>query len=443
MQDAIRQVKSELGRNAVILHTRRLHKGGLFGFLAKEYFEVMAAVDTAPKQQSKPATPGLSPQPVNPLPLAAPMAQPNAAQAALESSSLQIQLPAEKPEPVKIPEQITSVSDQVIAATPPILVQTQPQTTVDFVPINGVQLQDLSRQTTVDEQHKQEIQSLRNDLYKLEQLMEQVVSRLPAQNLSSEQLSLQKQLIDRLVNEDIEAEVAAILTSNLPSTLKLSDTNAVNTFLQDKLSNHFNNVEPITLKEGTCQIAAFIGPTGVGKTTTIAKLAAAFSIREGYRIALITADTYRIAAIEQLKTYADIIGIPFDVVYTPQDFKSALENHSDKDLILVDTAGRSPKNQQHIDELQALLAIEPTIQTHLVMSLTTKYKEALEIVDCFGVCSPTRFLFTKMDEATNLGTVVNLLHYSPAALSYITTGQNVPDDIEFADPERLASLVLR
>jgi len=213
--------------------------------------------------------------------------------------------------------------------------------------------------------------------------------------------------------------------------------------LRERILPYFRHVEGINVRAGYCKVVALVGPTGVGKTTTIAKLAANFALREKYRVALITADTYRIAAVEQLKTYADLIGIPIEVVYTPQELQEALYRHQDKQLVLIDTAGRSPANQPQMAELETLLAVDSTIEKHLVLSATTKFTECLSTVQRFQDCNPQKYLFTKIDEACNMGTVFSLMYHSPRPLSYITTGQNVPDDIEQADPERLTNLMLR
>ena len=209
------------------------------------------------------------------------------------------------------------------------------------------------------------------------------------------------------------------------------------------MTAHFQDVAGINVRPAYCKVAALIGPTGVGKTTTVAKLAANFALKEKYRVALVTADTYRIAAVEQLKTYADLIGIPIEVVYTPQELRSALYRHQDKQLVLIDTAGRSPANQPQMAELEALLAVDENIEKHLVLSATTKFSDCLQAVQRFQPSKPQKYLFTKLDEASNLGTLFNLMFHAPKTMSYLTTGQNVPDDIELADPNRLTTLMLR
>ena len=179
-------------------------------------------------------------------------------------------------------------------------------------------------------------------------------------------------------------------------------------------------------------IVALVGPTGVGKTTTIAKLAANFALFEGKSVGLITIDTYRIAAVEQLKTYSEIINLPIEVVYTAADFKRALQNLSDKQLILIDTAGRSQKNKQQIRELRHFFNGRPLNETHLVLSANTKLEDLLETADSFKELNVNRLIFTKLDETNSLSNVVEVAEKLRIPLSYVTTGQSVPEDIEVA-----------
>jgi len=179
-------------------------------------------------------------------------------------------------------------------------------------------------------------------------------------------------------------------------------------------------------------IVALVGPTGVGKTTTIAKLAANFALFEGKSVGLITIDTYRIAAVEQLKTYSEIINLPIEVVYTAADFKRALQNLSDKQLILIDTAVRSQKNKQQIRELRHFFNGRPLNETHLVLSANTKLEDLLETADSFKELNVNRLIFTKLDETNSLSNVVEVAEKLRIPLSYVTTGQSVPEDIEVA-----------
>jgi len=363
IQDAMAQVKSDLGRDAVILHTRRYRKGGFCGFFAKDMVEVMAALDTVQ-------------QPLQPL------------QPAIEK-----RIPAPQ------------VAPQVII-----------------------------RPTEEDPK----VTALQLEIATMRKMIEQVLIQLPRKEKYC------SSLFDLLQKNDIDTTIAENLLQGLPDESSPGDNpEMARELLLERIGNYLQRVEGINLTDTSCKTVAFIGPTGVGKTTTIAKLAATFALSQGHKVALITADTYRISAVEQLKTYAEIIDVPIEIVYTPDELKAAIYRHRDKRLILVDTAGRSPRNQFQLAELQALLAVDPYIETHLVLSTTTKYADALEIVNRFSVCSPTKFLFTKLDESANLGTLFNLLYQFPATLSYVTTGQNVPDDIELANSSVLANLILR
>ena len=347
MQEAMSQVKLELGRDAVILNTRKFHKGGFMGMFSKEKIEVVAAVDS---------------------PMAANVAKSNAK---------------------------TEESRMIPKPT-----------------------------------------SLQTELTSMRQMMEQVLYRLPTLDKKN------SPVITYLLDKDIDLSVAETLSEGI-SNESLVNNDGVKKLLHSKICKLFTRIDGISIPTVGCRKVALIGPTGVGKTTTIAKLAAYFSIHENYKVALITADTYRIAAVEQLKTYADIIGIPLEIVYTAAELKDALTKHQDKNLVLIDTAGRSPSNDEHLAELQTLLSVSPYMETHLVLSATTKTRDALQIIKKFAICAPQKLLFTKVDEASNVGTIVNILYHFPTILSYITTGQNVPDDIEVADAEKLANLMLR
>ncbi len=189
-------------------------------------------------------------------------------------------------------------------------------------------------------------------------------------------------------------------------------------------------------------VVALIGPTGVGKTTTIAKLAANLKLREKSRVGLITIDTYRIAAIDQLKKYADILDSRLRVVASPEDMRDAVASMNDCEFILIDTAGRSPNDSMKLSELKTFLAAAQPDEVHLVTS-TTSNQAAIELaLTKFGDLNVNKLIFTKLDEAAKVGAVLNILTKVNKPLSYITTGQDVPDDIEVAQGRRLAQLIL-
>ena len=187
---------------------------------------------------------------------------------------------------------------------------------------------------------------------------------------------------------------------------------------------------------------ALVGPTGVGKTTTIAKLAAIYRLRENKRVGLITVDTYRIAAVEQLRTYAEIIDLPMEVVSTPREMREATARMSDMDLVLLDTAGRSPRDEVKIQELKSMLAEAKPEEVHLVVSAVASARSLSKTAEQFSTVGTTSLIVTKIDEATALGGLVSLARNSGLPLSFLTDGQNVPDDIQQANARNLADLIV-
>jgi flagellar biosynthesis protein FlhF len=185
-----------------------------------------------------------------------------------------------------------------------------------------------------------------------------------------------------------------------------------------------------------------VGPTGVGKTTTIAKLAANFRLRDRHNVGLITVDTYRIAAVEQLRTYADIIDLPMEVVSTPREMREAVCRLSHLDLVLMDTAGRSPRDELKLQELKTMLSEAAADEVHLVLSATAGAHALKKTARHFADVGTTGLILTKLDEAIGLGNLLPLLRGCDLPMSYVTNGQKVPDDIQAADRERLAAATL-
>ncbi|MEM8681142.1 MAG: flagellar GTP-binding protein [Planctomycetota bacterium] len=199
---------------------------------------------------------------------------------------------------------------------------------------------------------------------------------------------------------------------------------------------------PLHTTPGTCRTVALVGPTGVGKTTTIAKLAANLRLREKKQVGLITVDTYRIAAVEQLRTYADIIDLPMEVVSTPREMREAMHRMEHLDLVLMDTAGRSPRDEIKLQELKVMLAEAGADEVHLVMSATAGNRALATTAAPFSGGGAPAMLHTKHDEATGLGHHHRLLRDCPLPVSYLTNGQNVPEDIQVASADRLAGWML-
>lgn len=187
---------------------------------------------------------------------------------------------------------------------------------------------------------------------------------------------------------------------------------------------------------------ALLGPTGVGKTTTVAKIAANLKLNHGRKVALITSDTFRIAAIEQLQTFANIAGIPLSVVYSPTEMQQEIERYRNYDFILIDTVGRSQKNQRQLKELKEFLDAADPHERHLVLSLTNGKRTLFDVATRFSDLNPNRFIFTKLDESTTPGVMLNLLYKFQLPVSYLTTGQTVPTDLRPARLKEMAKLIL-
>jgi len=271
--------------------------------------------------------------------------------------------------------------------------------------------------------------------------MKTMLASMMAANQPKEVVTIQDTLRRQEVRED--------LCEDLSSKVSVADVNldSLDPRAVSVLSGYLGQVMKFTdgLKLGAhgSRVVAFIGTTGVGKTTTLAKVAAHFVLEANLKGALITADTYRISAVEQLKKYAEILGLPVEVVYSAADLKKAIARHRSKDFILVDTAGRSQYNEFQMEELKELLAAHPRMEKHLVVSATTKEEDVTEIMTRFSACKPDRIIFTKTDETRTIGMVVNLLAGDGLPLSFLSNGQSVPDDILPATADRLAELLLR
>ena len=221
------------------------------------------------------------------------------------------------------------------------------------------------------------------------------------------------------------------------------DSKAARTHLVAAIGREIEVAGPILSIPRQRRLVALVGPTGVGKTTTTAKLAAHYRLREQRRVGLITVDTYRIAAVDQLRTYADIIDLPMEVASTPHEMRQAIGRLADLDLILMDTAGRSPRDEAQIQELKLLLDEAQPDEVHLVSELRLgRQRRWPRVSERFAEVGANRLILTKLDEAQGLGSLLPLLRTNRLPLSYVTHGQNVPDDIEVADPVHLAQQIL-
>lgn len=290
---------------------------------------------------------------------------------------------------------------------------------------------------------KSMVASLVKKVEELEPLEEKKVSPIQEQEPKQESKKTDeyiKYLRELNIQDSISRKILEIVKRQISIDDKNNETvvNAMKVIAREYLGD-IKTIE----KDGSehPNIYVFLGPTGVGKTTTLAKIAAKLSLVENKSIGLITADTYRIAAVEQLKTYSEILGLPLEVVYEADELNEAIEKFKDKDYILIDTAGRSHKSKQLKSDFEELVKPLDHYTVFLVMSLTTGYKEMKNMISSYHFLKDYRLLFTKLDEATSFGNILNIRVLTGKALSYFTIGQSVPDDIEDADKEKVIQYI--
>jgi len=279
----------------------------------------------------------------------------------------------------------------------------------------------------------------------LKTLVQDLVTQTRAKsspNFPADLFNFYLQLVQNQVAEDLAADIIKSIQTHLrPEQLAHKD------LVRQRLAEHLEKLIPATgpirrTKTAGPHVVALIGPTGVGKTTTIAKLAAHLKLREKKRVGMITIDTYRIAAIDQLRKYAEILDAPVRAVATAQELRESISALHDCEYVLIDTAGRSPNDAMRLSELKSFLAAAAPDEVHLVLSTTASQACVEMAIQRFSDVRVDRIIYTKIDEAAHLGVVLNVARKLNKSLSYITTGQDVPDDIEVTKASRLAQLII-
>ncbi|WP_027414612.1 flagellar biosynthesis protein FlhF [Aneurinibacillus terranovensis] len=408
MSDALQKIRVDLGKDAVILNTKPVKTGGFLGLFAKKQIEVIAAIDQNEKKE-----------PAKTRVLVT--AKPPKSRAELDAPIFP---------PVLTKEQEKTEKESVMSAGAAGAAAVYPQR-----PFPAEKKQAETQENKAGDLSK-ELQDMRNVFWKL-MMSDAKDSRLPPVLTA-----ITKQLADQEVEEKIIASIVEHVFDKL-APHELQDERKVRDCVKEQLHSlltkkpgHLQPLKPST------RFVHIIGPTGVGKTTTLAKLAAENVLEQGRKVGMMTSDTYRIAAVEQLKTYANILNLPLKVIYSPEELAVSVERLSDCDLIFLDTAGRNYRNKEYVEEINKLLYTELPSETFLVVSLTAKYRDIEAIVQSFSGIRIDKVIFTKVDETSTYGSILNLVATYDLALSYLTTGQNVPDDIEAAAPEKVVSLLL-
>lgn len=397
--EAVEAAKKELGDNVVIMNVRQVKPKGLFAIFKAKQVEVTVALEedvTKPPQRE--ATSGEA----TPAKAAVSQAEPQnntgiiSGQSSIEKKldSLQTLLESQLKQN-EIAEKEKSVEKEVGADQP------EKQTSGEA-----------EAEKPADSEQEKFIRLLYNTM-------------------------IENEVAEKYVNQILE-DVDKNRKPNMPFDYLLAN-------IYQKIILKFGKSEGILPAENGPRVVFFIGPTGVGKTTTIAKIASEFSMEQKKKIALLTADTYRIAATEQLRTYAQILEVPFRVVYTAEETKEAVESFMDFDYIFVDTAGHSHRNEELLTNMKMHLDAVSKIaqmQVFLVLSATTKYKDLLKIVDNYKEATSYQLIFTKLDETTTLGNLLNVKLHADTPIAYITCGQNVPQDIEQFNPQKMVKQLL-
>lgn len=396
--DAIEAAKKELGAGIVVMNVKEVKRKGLFAFLKSKLIEVTVALEEEPDRilpEKKKVQPAENVQ-------------------------------KESTAGIKTPDVPKSVSN--------------------------VQPAETGKNDKVLEQKLDSLQSLiEKQLQRDEAKEEPKTEKAPAtHDKPEEEENSNVRFLKLLYNTLLENEVAetyanqiideldAVLKPNMPIDFMLSN-------VYQKMILKFEQSEGITPAKKGPKVVFFIGPTGVGKTTTIAKIASRYSVEQKKKVALFTMDTYRIAAAEQLRTYANILNVPFSIIYTTEEMQKEIERYKDYDYIFMDTAGHSHHNETQRNAMNEFInAVDPELEkeVYLVVSATTKYKDLLNIADAYATMVQFKLIFTKLDETTCLGNLLNLKLHTGARLSYVTCGQNVPDDMEDFNPQKTVKLLL-
>lgn len=431
MAEALSKVTAELGADAVVLHTRQFKRGGLLGLGAKPMIEVTAAHGQEVRRhrqktqgpspraallQQQVAKPRASVAAVAPEvpPLAGELIKRTyaAAKAELAAQHTSIAEAPRRPAPAPAPapalhHDIHSEMREVKRMVARMMHQ---QKAPSANPGGNGHAHTASRADLPDTLFDQYLTLIKHEV--AEELADEIVAKV-RQNLSDGDLNDEAK---------VRHAVRKVLTSIIPI---------------DPAAEQFD-----APGDGRPRTIALIGPTGVGKTTTIAKLAATFKLKHNKRVGLITLDTYRIAAVDQLKTYANIIGVPLAVAMTPDELKDAIRKMRACDVILLDTAGRSQRDDPRLDQLKDFIRVAQPHHVHLVLSSTCAQSVLLETIERFSRIPTDSIIFTKLDEAVSFGVLVNVTRKVKKRLSYLTTGQEVPHQIEPTRAERVAELVL-
>jgi flagellar biosynthesis protein FlhF len=435
-QEAMQKVRLDLGRDAIILNTRKIRKKGFAGMFSKPLIEVVATIDndiSSKPSKQVPIKPTFQSQEedydapsfinelnanlkqnLNSTPNNYQHMAKNFNEVADEKIEINIQQPLSKTANEKLETNMKQPFNNAVSF---MKGQAEKDIEKDFSP--------------------SEIGEIRNMLSKVYDAVKVDYESNKLSEISKTMLArLEKNEVDKVIINDLKEDIIEQLSFD-----EQQDAQLVKDTIFNILNNYIKDTKPYEDNKNK-KVVVFIGPTGVGKTTTLAKLAASMVLNDKQKVGLITSDTYRIAAVEQLKTYSEIIGVPLSIIYSPAEIVNAVEKYDDKDIILLDTAGRSHKDQYQLTELKSLLKSSIDFETYLVLSATTKFSDCIEIIKSYSFLENFQLLFTKLDETSTLGNLLNIAYVTKKPIAYLTTGQSVPDDIEIADKAKIINSLM-
>ena len=456
---ALAEVKKDLGKEAVILHTRVYKVGGVMGVGGRQVVEITASDQPPARSPRRERESSTSPE--RPAPVGRPATADRAAFVPASFERFELK-PAQTSSPAAasprqeprartgeaVADSVASVSPRAHAPQPaqslsPHPVQTLRAPATKSLPTTRVAPAPVNPDA---------LAALAGEMATIKRLVGHVLSAARRGGGSDATIGMSEPLFDahlRLTEAGVDAALADEIVGKVRDELhagELEEIGLVNRGIERALAAQIPAIGAVTLasreQRGRALVLAFVGPTGVGKTTTVAKLAAAYKLRHGARVGLITSDTYRIGAVDQLRTYAQIIGVPLVVALSAREIAQACQQLADCDVILMDTAGRSPRDASKLDELATFVQAAAPDETHLVLSAGADQQVMIRAAEKFGALSPDRLIVSKLDEALDFGRLVNVVKATGLPLSYVTTGQEVPDHIEPANPDRFARLIL-
>lgn len=446
MAEALAQVKHDLGPGAVILHTRSYKQGGVLGLGAKPVVEITASDEQAAQAtrrgRMRPAAQKTAHRSEVVLPAAGDLIRKTYAAAKAEMQQSQTHhAAAPSSGPANVPRSSTQPAVPA-SALPPVPPLVSAPLSVSSVPASVPPPPPAEAAPVQSQQLAEEMGFVR----------EMVGQMMQRQNRRRAKVRLPDKLFKQylaLLKQQVAAELAEKIVEQVREDLdeqQLDDEQAVKEAVHAKIASLIPTDQQAgrieRAPDGRPRTIALVGPTGVGKTTTIAKLAATFKLKHRKKVALITIDTYRIAAVDQLRTYANIIKVPLHVALSPDQMVTALKKCADADVILIDTVGRSQRDDARLDQLAEFVRAARPHEIHLVLASTASESVMLETIRRFARLKADRIILTKLDEAVTFGVLLNVARRVRKKLSYLTTGQEVPQQIEPSQPDRLAGLVM-